>query len=47
MYSLEKNVSKNFKSLLLEVKNVANIEVEFVESSENLTTGRTDHLTYL
>ena len=46
MCSLEENVSKSFKSLQLEIKNLATIEIDFTESSKNLTKGRTDHLTY-
>ena len=43
--AVQKNMS--FKSLQLEIKNLANIEIDFIELSENLTRGRTHHLTYM
>lgn len=38
-------MSKGFKILQFEIKNLATIEIKFIESSENMVSGRTDHKT--
>ena len=38
-------MSKSFKILQFEIKNLATIEIKFIESSENMVSGRTDHIT--